>query len=660
MGRIHPDAESAYFSARPQLREVVRPFLTGFDVTHAFTKERNRGRINAIYLKPEPFMVELLGVEREVLLVYTAHDEFQARTVTLHDEILAEDRVRLDPLVSVIVSDAPDVAGAVGSYLASEPERPPIIAFSRTDLTSIRDANGLRKALMAQFMRRDLFALESPLKREAFFFGRQEMMTELVDRFRSGQNSGLFGLRRIGKTSVLFAVRRRCEGGSVGHCVFVDCSNPALYRGRWWSALQSIVKALANDMEAAGIVLPPLQAIDGEYSDAGAAGGFKEDVQRLRPLAPHGRILLALDEIEHITFDTSPATHWEDDFLPFWQSLRSLHQDTQGSVCFLIAGVNPSAMEADRVGRFDNPLFSTASAYYLQPFDRSTVRAMVRRIARLMALKCDEALYDGLTKEYGGHPFLIRRACSQLAKAYRERPATMTLGAFESSKPAIAVSLQPNVRQILNVLAVWYPQEFELLGALAAGKVGEFREFALADADFTRHVEGYGLVDNARSEPRIRVGIVQDYLTEVAMSRWPVETKAQDIDGMLAEISRRRNHLELALRRLLKDGLRFNSGKNASATMLAALPEQRRVTLSEFGYGDRWDHLYFDELTSIMMANWEGFASWFGEDKVRIKLYMDHINKSRADAHARKLSPEDWAFLRVCFRRMEEHLGLGQ
>ena len=40
---------------------------------------------------------------------------------------------------------------------------------------------------------------------------------------------------------------------------------------------------------------------------------------------------LALDEIEHLTFDISPAEHWRIDFLPFWQTMRSVHQDTKGT-----------------------------------------------------------------------------------------------------------------------------------------------------------------------------------------------------------------------------------------------------------------------------------------------------------------------------------------
>ena len=48
-------------------------------------------------MKPEPFIAQLIGLERELLLVYAPFAEFQARTLKLHDDILQSDRTRLDP-----------------------------------------------------------------------------------------------------------------------------------------------------------------------------------------------------------------------------------------------------------------------------------------------------------------------------------------------------------------------------------------------------------------------------------------------------------------------------------------------------------------------------------------------------------------------------------
>lgn len=73
-------------------------------------------------------------------------------------------------------------------------------------------------------------------------------------------------------------------------------------------------------------------------------------------------------------------------------------------------------------------------------------------------------------------------------------------------------------------------------------------------------------------------------------------------------------------------------------------------------YDDVWNDMYFNELTSAIEKNWSAFAKWFSEERARVLEWMNHINRSRADAHARLLSENDLAFLRICFRRLEERL----
>jgi hypothetical protein len=76
----------------------------------------------------------------------------------------------------------------------------PVAGLSKKEVQGIRDADDLRALLVREFFRRDLFALESPLTMDTSFFGRGDIVDQLFDRFKQGQNSGLFGLRRIGKT----------------------------------------------------------------------------------------------------------------------------------------------------------------------------------------------------------------------------------------------------------------------------------------------------------------------------------------------------------------------------------------------------------------------------------------------------------------------------
>lgn len=375
----------------------------------------------------------------------------------------------------------------------------------------------------------------------------------------------------------------------------------------------------------------------------------------------HNRVLVAFDEVENITFDISPAEHWREDFLPLWQTPQSMHQDTGNRFVFKIAGVNPHAMEKPTVGLFDNPLFSTAQSIYVGPFDGNAVREMVRRLGRYMGVRFDEDVYPMLLREYGGHPFLTRQACSHLAAALPERPGRIGSDFFRREREAIAVRLEKNVRYMLQVLEQWYPDEFDLLALLAAGDVPTFVEFARDHADFTEHVEGYGLVSDARGAPGITIQLVQMYLAKVARRGLRNQATLDDVEAIQAEISRRRNRIERRLRALLHDGLRLRYGvRDAPSRVFAHLSEKRKAELLRFSYDLNlmWEEMLFGDLIAIIEGEWQLFSTWFSAKKDELLQWLRHINRSRADAHDRRLSQEDLAFLRVCFRRLEEDLGL--
>lgn len=656
MGRIHPDAEQTYFGRKPDVRAIAQPFLSAFDVTRGFTKTRGPDRLECFYLRGEPFIAELIGLERELFVAYAPFPQFQARTIKVHDDVIAEDRIRLDPVGTVLVADDPRTTAAVREYLLSDPERPPIVALSRAELLAIHDANALRTLFVEQLFRRDLFALESPLRTDTTFFGRNDIVAELFDRFRGGQNSGLFGLRRIGKTSVLYALGRRVEAVEVAGSAYLDVSSPGIYQLRWWELLQRVMADLATPLGLQRGDRSKVRALTITYDERTAAAHFKADLQTLADRLPGKRVLLLLDEIEHVTFDLSPGPHWSDDFLPLWQTLRSVHQDTRGQFGYVLAGVNPHIVETDRIGRFDNPLFSTTRPFFVAPFDFSTTREMVRRISRFMGLRVEESLFHLLFEEYGGHPFLVRQACSQLARHVQTRPGDLTAALFQKERSSIGLNLERNVRQILNVLAIWYPDEYEMVRLLAQGDRSSFIEFAVGSGEFTQHVEGYGLVRDARTDPRISLGLVRGHL-----ARQPPrveESDPADQEALVVEISRRRNRVERAMRRFLREGLLFAHGKKAMSEAMAALPEERRAVLNQFGYDQMWIELYFNELTSILDRHFSAFQKRLGVDKASVVRWMDHVNRCRSDAHARRLGTEDVAYVRVCFKRLEEVLEL--
>jgi len=154
----------------------------------------------------------------------------------------------------------------------------------------------------------------------------------------------------------------------------------------------------------------------------------------------------------------------DDDYLPFWQTLRATHHDLEGRFCFAVAGTNARCCEVPIVRGQDNPIFQGVSPQYLQPFAVSDVAEMSKIIGKYMGLTFEPEVFPYLEQRFGGHPFLIRKACSRLAEAVGpQRPSTISPSLCDREDARLLDAVEPNVAQLLTMLARWYPDEYAAL-----------------------------------------------------------------------------------------------------------------------------------------------------------------------------------------------------
>lgn len=102
-------------------------------------------------------------------------------------------------------------------------------------------------------------------------------------------------------------------------------------------------------------------------------------------------------------------------------------------------------------------------------------------------------MYSRLADDFGGHPYLIRQACSRLLKPLADRPAHVSLLDYENERPRIYNTLESNVQHVLSILEDFYPDEYETVRRLALGDRAAFRAAVRESESFANHVEGYGL-----------------------------------------------------------------------------------------------------------------------------------------------------------------------
>jgi len=560
---------------------------------------------------------------------------------------------RLDKLCVILVSNDPKIAARISTMAMQDPEMRIVVPFTYSELLTVEGGHFVANRLRDFIYGRDLFAFNSPLRSENYFFGRNQIVQRLYDKYRSGNNAGLFGLRKIGKTSVLYALKRYLAHRDEP-AFFIDCEEPSFHMRRWYEALQFMIARLVLEFSLPRTLR--LNIFEGSYQEKNASVYFEEDLNSISSHLNHGRFLFIFDEIENITFDSSPSDHWAQgkDFILFWQSLRSVLQKNPDLFSFLLAGVNPRCVELGRIQGLDNPIYRMITPEYLNPFTLVQVREMVSSLGKYMGLRFDEEIFTYLTEDYGGHPFLVRQVCSYLHNnTPRQRPQTITKFHYKNLKPNIDNALSDYIFLIVNVLQEWYPDEYALLISLASGDTNTFDQAVQTNYEMVRHLEGYGLVSQHAGKYYFRIASVEKFLRRVHKAIPNTrETRWQ-------EVTTRRNGLEILLRKLIHTVLVVKFGEKGKEKFLEIIDDKRKKKLSplnlkEIFYSDK-SEIYFDDLRKTIVKNWDLFQNMFGSDRQTFNMYMSFVNKARIDAHAKELNDQDFSALMIAFSWLENH-----
>lgn len=656
---IKQEARERFFSAHPEQSVLADALDEGFDVTFG-----NQYGGQYVWLcNPKNGVAERFGLEKEVIVLYSPHSKTDARMLTnLENIAISPDfRHRVDKVVAIIVHEGNSEATA---ELLTQTNDWVIVSIHADELRNKQRGDFfLRSKLAERIGTFDLFGMSSPIKHDKYFYGRDPLVQEVVQRIAlRKENSGIFGLRKTGKTSVLFALQRRLSDKDI-LIEYIDCQSPGIYGGRWWQLLQEISTRLCHSVATK----TSKKFVDlGVYDQSCAANSFNHLLKRIVSLNGSNQVALLFDEIEFITpgISNSLGQHWDEDFVPFWQTIRSVSQELAGGLVFVVAGVNPSSVEQSHFGQIQNPIFQLAVPYYLDSLTRTYVRDMVRSIGRYSGFGFDENCYDFLQETYGGHPYLIRLACSEVARAIGEVPVEKKIAIsksnFEQQSNAIRDRLSQPIKDILLSLVWWYPDEYDLLLLLADGDTNFVLEFLRETPEKAVQFVRYGLVHSDSGAFAIRD--LRDFLNQYGESYknvispfkrgdLPLEALPEQLN--LADLSvlfERRTEVEALLRKLILMILGYRTGfddKEISAKIIKALrPRSGMSDQSQLFVGRRpqeaINELFLSDLKPIFKGNWDDFGPIFDKKLERFEMNMDTINIARRfEAHAKPVPAID-------------------
>ena len=634
---IHATAENninEFFSEKE--KRIARRWSDQFYITSAGRKQAGTGEFKFLLIKPTASMEEALSITQEIVVILSPFTTFEARTLEAYDSVTAQFLVqRYEKMCYVLISGDENIEKVLPTFLSSQ-DNQIVVPFTYNSFEQNKgDSNYIKNQFRKYFYSRDLFDYSEPLKKDTFFFGRGDVVTNIITKHRQGLNYGVFGLRKTGKTSVIYDVDRKSTSQNFTS-VIIDCQNTSFNMRHWNSALYYIVMQLKNKVEC------DFDISESEFCDADAAMKFEYYLDKIKSISG-STILIMFDEIENISFGKSSVPHWcsQLDFVYFWQSIRSAFQTTREIFTFCIFGTNAKCIEDATILGKDNPIFNMFQPYYIEGFDVPQTREMVRKLGRIIGIKFDEPIYSKLVEDYGGHPFLIRRVCSKIAQMNLSRPVTIDRIKYNKAKKAFNLE-NSYFDMILQVLKQFYADEFEMLKLLACGEIESFEYFVREDRSMVNHLIGYGLISQNDGNYDFKIDAIKEYILRIESPHIKLVTPVEK----WANLCTQRNNLESELRRMVKSIIKIahKNESDAKDYVVKKLYASNRK-LSAMTYNELFDsrlcNIYLKHLVDLIKADWDYFSDYFGKQDI----FIAHANvlnaEGRFDAHATEPSDDE-------------------
>lgn len=219
--------------------------------------------------------------------------------------------------------------------------------------------------------RLDPYSESKPINDPNWFYGRDDFLQRLPALLAQGQHAGIFGLRKVGKTSLINQLRQRFTTTPV---VFMDCQ---AFTARAEIYFEEILRQLCRELSSLGIKgLPaPKKAPDVE--------GFRLELLRLfglwKKTGKENPFLIILDEIDKF-FPARYILGSEDilaEYVRFFRALRGLAQESCCLVAVVVAyrpDVNRHNSLTERVG--ENPMYKSFQEEHLGFLSKEDSEAM--------------------------------------------------------------------------------------------------------------------------------------------------------------------------------------------------------------------------------------------------------------------------------------------
>ncbi len=688
--RLSLEDFSSKFKPESGEMDIVHKFSEVFQITRVGQHTMDQSSTYEFCLAGvTEYLKQFVRESGEFLIIfsYFQSQRWQEKVLKVEREIRKRnDIVDRRPLVNfyILVCNATELRTKIDGVKGLP--KAAVVPFSFEELLACKEKEDVISLVISRFseyyFENDMLAESDAIDDDNLLFGdRGKIADGIVARCEAGKHSGIFGLRRSGKSSVLNAVLRRLAWKQIPY-IKVEARNYESYES-WKDVLFDIaceVKAkvlgIERDLEEGrrAFVERLNMRNQEEVYDRRAVRCFTEDISAcLCKLKQNGeeepRFIIAVDEIELITYNSASSDAWKskESCKGFWSAMRDC------GCSLVLCGVNSSLNETSTLyyqgEELDNPMYgritdaSTSADTYLSSFTDEQTKLMINTLGGYSNLDFSE-VYGLINIAFGGQPWSIRQFCSYVFKAvknerrtdqpYRISRATCTNLLRTYNNSSAGIEMCKTILQYLNKL---YPNEYQLLGKLAlnpdAHSIISADEIVSID-----HLKKYGLIehDTGRGDIAFRISIIKDYMGKVLTK----DPKEMTNDERRRYVQDRVTVCEKKLKRLVRDAY---IGCDGAGEMAGLAMIRQYVNVDQNGnqrtikfqcqplipkkidpyhccFSDFFDHkkftFYFSTL-GVMITNscWSILKGKFkavGIGKENFSTYMKDLNAGRTDA----------------------------
>lgn len=461
-------------------------------------------------------------------------EDLDRKIVTWNDGGLVDEQVSI-----LLVSSLPDNLQNTLFKRIEERGRAgsAIVPLTQSEIETAKGPMATLRMVLDQWLyRRDLFALNSPVSGRRFF-GRDRPLAEIRDAISNGTASGIFGLRKVGKTSLLKEIdRRSTDAGDI--VIYMDLlrvpSDIKDTRWLYWKLGTELHERVSKT--ALKGIRWRLGSVYSDYFDLPesfpVATAFDSDLTQVlnaikkTNLTPRPKVVLMLDEIERIVPNTLGKEGYVG-FFDFFSYIRGVAQESDDFVP-LITGANAAIAERAQFGGRDNPVFNFFREIYLPLLRTSESTKMIQTLGRGMGIRFSAEVCEFISSLTGGHPFFTRHLCSFISERFSERPLTVTIDMVGGLIEQYLEYAGRDFQEIMDRFSRDYPEERTACIAIVqnGGEIKLSDLISLSGNKVSlRHLLGYQIVQVKDDMVSLTIDLLRRWLLRMAVSENDEEAK---------------------------------------------------------------------------------------------------------------------------------------